>query len=168
MTAVGPGVDQLQRRGNVGGRGVHVVGGDLTRDLVWHEGAIEHERELDLDLRVDVGVGTQLGAGWHEHVVEQRTEIRFVDVHRHLHRPAGQPDLVAEDLRAVGDLPVHPGGLDRVGVLEGDVGKLTGDRVDRRDGATGLLVVCRNGRDLFVGERPGHQTRPSFGIGCVP
>ncbi len=47
-------VDQFECGHDVVGRGVHVVGGEFTIEAVRHESVLEDERELDLDLRIEV------------------------------------------------------------------------------------------------------------------
>jgi hypothetical protein len=77
-----------------------------------------------------------LGAVGDHHVVEQVAVIRLVDLRGALHRLRGQPDLVADQLGAGGDLAIGDLGGDRVGVLHGDVGPGLGEL----DGLFALLL----------------------------
>jgi hypothetical protein len=148
-------------------RCVHVVGGQLPTECMGHEVVLEHEGELDFDLRVKVISSGNRAAVRDEHVVEQRTEVWLVDVHRHLHRSAGESDFVAFDHCAIGDLHIDPRRLDRVCIVERDVGESPGHRVARHSGRACLFVLGSKQRDLFGRQRESHQSLPSFGIAWV-
>ena len=163
VDAVRASVDQFERGHDVIGGRVHVG----RRDVVPIERVAEHEGELHLDLRVEVVRGADRRAGLEEHVVEQRTEVGLVDLHRHLHRPAGEPDLVTRDRGATGKLQIDPRGLDRVRVGERDVGERPGHRIDRHGGDPRLLVGRGELVDLRRAERAAHRTCPSAAMACV-
>ncbi len=88
------GVDDLERRHHVVGRGQH-VGQPHARA---HQLLAEHEGELDLDARPAIVGMRHLGAVRDDHVVVQVAEIRLVDLRGALHRLGGQADLVADQL----------------------------------------------------------------------
>jgi hypothetical protein len=63
-----------------------------------------------------------------EHAVQQHAVVGFVDAEHLLHRLRRQADLAAADAFAVRDPPVDVDRLDRVGVLDRQIGMLIGER----------------------------------------
>ena len=96
-------IDDLHRRHHIFGGAQHVGQPDA--------GALQrlakHESEFDLDPRHAVIGVLDLGAVGDHHVVEQMAIIRLVDLRGALHRLGGQADLVADQLRARGDLALR-------------------------------------------------------------
>ncbi len=113
-----PGVENFQRRHHEVGRVEHVEHGAAGPG----QPLLHDEGKLGLDPRADEAVGWHEPAIGKEHVVEQHAGIRLVDIERALHRLRGQADLVALDDAAFGDLDLDPRLLDRIGILDGDVG----------------------------------------------
>ncbi|MNR28975.1 hypothetical protein D3C85_1463290 [compost metagenome] len=69
-----------------------------------------------------------------EHGVEQRAEIRFVDLTGHLHGARSEANLVANDLSASLDLQAHPGARNAVPVLDGHPRIAFGKMLDLHSG----------------------------------
>jgi hypothetical protein len=82
----------------------------------------ENEGELDLDARQAVARVLHLCAVGDHHRIHQVPVVGLVDLRGRLHRLRGQPDLVADQLRAPFDPVIGDRGRDRVRVLDGDVG----------------------------------------------
>src|SRR5882672_3626253 len=115
--------------------------------------------ELDLDARQAVVGVLHLRAVGDHHIVQQMAVVGLVDLGRGLHRLRGQPDFMADQLRAPFDLVLRDRGGDRVGVLDGDVG------VGRRQLHRLLLRLVGVQQDLDAllpfcfGQRHGNLSR---------
>ena len=103
----------------------------------------DDERDLDLELGVDEVGMAKFDTAAHDHVVEQRAEVGLVDLHLLLHRPRRQADLAADEVGAVGDLQLDPRLLHGIGIVDGQLGVLDRDRIDRLHLAAGPLVLLR-------------------------
>src|SRR5262249_17209174 len=102
----------------------------------------------------------ELGALEHGHRVEQVAVVRLVDAEHLLHREAGEPDLLADDAGAGGQLALDGGELDRVGVGLGEVGVALGER---RDGHARALRLEKLVGELLHGgavESDSHACPP--------
>ena len=109
-----PGIDDLERRADVLGRGEDVEHADAGPA----QRLAEDEGELDLDPRRDEARDRNVAALGEEHVVHQRRVVGLADLARLLHRARGQADLASLDAAAVGLLEPHPLALDRVAVVD--------------------------------------------------
>jgi hypothetical protein len=116
---------------------------------------LHHEGELCLDPGGDEAVRRHQAAIGKEHVVEQHTGIRLVDVERALHRLRGQPDLVALDDTSLSELDVDPGLLDRVSVGNRDVGEILRKLPDLDTALLRLMQAAGAGADVVLGK--GHE-----------
>ena len=110
-------IDDLDRGNDVFGRAQNLGEAD-ARSL---QRLAHDEGELDLDPRPAIVLVRNLGAIRDHHVVEEVPVIRLVDLRGALHRLGGQPDLVADQLGAAGDLALGHFGGDGIGVLDGEV-----------------------------------------------
>ena len=109
-------IENFQRRHHEIGGVEHVEHGAAgSGQPVLHD-----EGELGLDPRADKAIRWHEAAIGKEHVVEQNSGIRLVDAERALHGPGCEPDLVAFDDAAFGDLDLDPRLLDRIGIRDGD------------------------------------------------
>ena len=83
-------VDHLQRHRHRCGGSAHIV----RTDMGSMQRSIQKKRDLGLDSRIAKPFHRNT-IGLHDHIVENESEIGFVDSQEGLHRYGGQADLVA-------------------------------------------------------------------------
>jgi hypothetical protein len=143
-------IQNLQRRHDEVGRVQHVEQGATGAG----KALLHNERQFRFHPRGDEAVGWHRPTIGKEHVVEQHAGIRLVDIERALHRLRGQADLVALHHAPLGELDLDPGLLNRIGVIDGDVGKFQRELSDLR--ARLLRPMQAFGSDANFFFREGH------------
>jgi len=143
-----PRVQYFQRGNDEVGRVEHVE----HRAVGPGQPRLHDEGKFRFDPRADETVRRHEAAIGKEHVVEQHAGIRLIDQKRALHRLRGQPDLVAFDDAALGDLDRDPRLLDRIGILDGDGGIILRQLPDLRTGPLRLMKPLGGKTDIVVGQ----------------
>ena len=120
-------IDDLEAHADVLRCGQHV--GDA--DVGPLQFAPQHESRLDFDLRVDERTEIERHALVVQHRVEQMAVVGLVDAEHLLHRPGREPDLVADDVFAALEPPLHVRLLDPVRLGHRELRKPAGQRLNR-------------------------------------
>src|SRR5215207_6876864 len=129
-----PRVDDLDRRHRPGGGPAHVKGGAVRAG----QGGLEHDGDLGFDLGLDQPVKVDLDPVGMDPGGQHRAVVGLVDAELGLHGPAGQAELVADDVAlAVGLEQLDQAALDGVGLGGGHLRPLLGQRRHRDPLAAG-------------------------------
>ncbi len=122
-----PRVDDLEAHPDVIGRCEHVGDADAGAG----ERATEHERRLDLDLRVDQRAEVEGAVFVEHHRVEKMTVVGLAHAEELLHRLRGESHLTPDDALAALHSPLDVATLDGVGIAQGEPGIVLRERRDR-------------------------------------